>query len=141
MGAVVQHKEKPRRLFTIAAHPRRKLLRVTLQGFFTVEEVGAFARAAQEAVASMGCRTGDWVHICDISEMKLQSQEVAEAFTRVVNQPERRSRKLAIVTGQSPVRMQIKRVLTRPDAGVFKTALEAERWVSESETLEDRMRA
>jgi len=87
LGTVVQHKEKPRRLFTIAAHPRRKLLRVTLQGFFTVEEVGAFARAAQEAVAGMGCRTGDWVHICDISEMKLQSQEVAEAFTRFINNP------------------------------------------------------
>jgi hypothetical protein len=128
-------------VFTIAAHPRRKLLRVALQGFFTVEQVAWFARSAQEAVAGMGCRSGDWVHICDISDMKVQSQEVAEAFTRFINHPERRSRKLAIVTGQSPVRMQIKRVLACSDAGVFKTVMEAERWISESETMEYRMRA
>ena len=116
-------------MFTIVTNSQLKLLRVKLKGFFTVEEVGAFAAAAQKAVADMGCSSGDWLHSCDIGEMALQTQQVAEMFGQFINHPERRSRKLAIITGRSPVRMQIRRLMTRQDAVLFDLQSDADAWL------------
>lgn len=116
-------------VFTVTSQTHRKLLRVKLSGFFTRAEVIAFAAAAQAAVAEMGCESGDWYHLCDASDLKLQSQEVVDAITGFINNPARRSRKLAIVTGKASIRMQIRRVLDRPDAAMFETIEEAERWL------------
>jgi len=116
-------------MFTIVADARLKLLRVRLAGFFSLEEVGSFAEAAQNAVADMGCSSGDWLHSCDISQMPLQAQSVTDAFDLFINHPNRRSQRLAIITGSSPVRMQIRRLLGRSDAALFKTIGEADEWL------------
>jgi hypothetical protein len=117
-------------VFSISTEPSQKLLRVKLTGFFTVEAVAAFARAAQKAVGEMGCASGEYLHLCDVSDLSLQSQNVVPAFERFINSPERRSHKLAIVTGHAAIRMQIRRLLRRSDAAVFTSVADAEQWLA-----------
>jgi len=116
-------------MYKILTHDRLKMLRTTIEGFLTLEELGIFAREAQQAVAAMGCSSGDWVHCCDITKLTLQSRDVAEAVGQFINHPERRSRRLAIVVGSSPARMQARRLLTRCDAAIFENMREAEAWL------------
>ena len=116
-------------MFHIQTYPRLKLLRGKLTGFLTLEEFTAYVATAHQSVAEMGCNSGDWFHACDISGMMLQSQTVAEACSKFLNHPAQRSRRLALITGTSPVRMQVRRLMTRSDAAIFETPREADLWL------------
>ena len=115
--------------FDITIDPARKLLRITLRGFFSAENVGEYLVAKNAALTRLNCRPNQHVTLVDVSASKLQSQDVVRAFQSTIADPRHQSRRIAIVTGSSLARMQVRRLLTRDNAGCFETIEEAEAWL------------
>jgi hypothetical protein len=107
----------------------RRIVRIKLGGFFGAGEVARFAEAQARAYASLPHDSERHLTLCDISDCKIQLQEVVDGFRRLIEDPKRMSRRIAFVTGNSPARMQIRRLATRDNARVFDCAVEAELWL------------
>ena len=114
---------------SIETDPSRDLLVLTLGGFATVDETNGFARAMADAVARLGCEPNQHVTLCDISGMKIQSQDAAQQFGVLLADRRYQSRKIAFVLGSSLARMQLRRLITSRVAECFEDRVTAERWL------------
>ena len=115
-------------MYTVTADPGRKLVTIALRGMLSNEEVAALYREEYDAIRAMGCRLGEHLALVDLTECKLQLQEVATAFQARM-EGRGRARRLALVTGSSLAAMQARRITKRAGARVFPTRAEAESWL------------
>ncbi len=107
----------------------RRIVRIKIGGFFGAGEVACFAEAQARAYARLPHDSERHLTLCDISDCKIQLQEVVDGFRRLIDDPKRMARRIAFVTGSSPARMQIRRMISRDSARVFECAVEAELWL------------
>lgn len=119
--------------YLIDVDQRHCLVRMHLAGFFTAADVEGFTRDQQAAYARLGERVGRHLTLVDVSECKIQTQDVVEAFRRLLTDPARMSRRIAFVTGSSPARMQIRRLIARDSAKFFEATSAAEHWLLEGD--------
>jgi hypothetical protein len=117
---------------SIVVDPVRCIVRASLNGFFSSGDVAGFARDQRGAYAALAGRIGQHVTLVDVSECKIQPQDVVEAFRALLNDPALMSRRIAFVTGSSPARMQIRRLINRDSARFFDDIAAAEAWLAAS---------
>ena len=115
--------------FRIATDDSRCLLRIELGGFFEAADVVALAGERAMAIGRMRCGRNRHVTLCDVSACKIQAQDVTEVFAAMIADPAFQSRRLAIVTGSSLARMQVRRMLQRDGAAYFDDVASAEAWL------------
>ncbi len=120
--------------FSIDVDPARSVVRITLGGFFGAADVTSFAQAQIKAYAALPKTAERHLTLCDISACKIQLQEVVDAFRRLLDDPALMSRRIAFVIGNSPAKMQIRRMVNRDTARAFERAEDAERWLLACET-------
>jgi hypothetical protein len=114
---------------SIQVDPARGLIVLTLGGFATIDETQAFAREMAAAVATLGGTPNQHLTLCDISDLKIQSQETIQSFGALLAGKRYQSRKLAFVLGDSLARMQVRRLITSRVAECFADRAAAERWL------------
>lgn len=120
--------------FTIDVDRPRDLVRVSLSGFFSVDDIARFQAELLQAHSRLGCsREGGPLTINDISSMAIQSQDVVARWGEFLADPAHRSRRLAFVVGSALARMQVQRAIGARDARVFTSAADAERWLFDEE--------
>jgi hypothetical protein len=118
-------------------HPKR-LIYLRMGGVLSVEESHAIAAAKEAAVESLG---PPYVHstLVDVTDLRLQTQEVFGIFTNFVANTKHKSRKIAIVAGEGTARMQFRRVAERAplrqDMRFFTDEDEARDWLDEDAGL------
>ena len=117
--------------FEISIEPRCGLMRVKLGGFFAVADVEALEFEKRAALVRLGMPANQHLTLVDVSECKLQPQDVFGAFQSAIADPRYMSRRIAFVTGSSLARMQVRRMLKRDDAAFFETVEQAETWLFE----------
>lgn len=61
--------------------------------------------------------------------LKIQAQDIVDAFSRVVGHPRFRSQRLAFVTGSSLSRLQTRRLADREGGEFFGAVADAEAWL------------
>lgn len=115
--------------FHISVDPVRAIVRLTISGFFAVDDVEAFAARQRAAYAQLAYRSGEHLTLCDVSDCKIQTQDVFEAFRTLLADESLMSRRIAFVTGISPAKMQIRRIIDRDDARFFDDLASAEAWL------------
>lgn len=115
--------------YSIQVDPLRDLVRIRMSGFFTPEDIEGFLAARRDAHAQLTCRRNAHLTINDLREMKIQSQEIVDAFRAMLAAPEYRSRRLAFIVSSTLARSQLGRALGGRDARCFEDPAEAERWV------------
>ena len=114
-------------MFTIDIDTSRSFVSVRLNGFMDVAEAKAYvARVEAEFVGKIGSRP--YVMMIDTSGAPLQSQAVFETFAAHIGHFPKAQR-IALVTGGSLARMQLRRLLTRDYAEFFDTPAEAMAWL------------
>lgn len=125
--------------FSFKVDPARDLVRITMGGLFTLDDIAAFTEARREAHARLQCPANAHLTLNDLRELKIQPQEVVTAFREMLAAPHYRSRRLAFVLGQTLARNQLSRALASRDARCFDDPISAEAWLlSEGE---ERLRA
>ena len=116
--------------FFIDVDPSRNLIRITMSGFFSPDDVNRFIEARDNAHRQLRCGPNEHLTLVDIRDMHIQSQDVVEAFATLLSKPECRSKRIAFVVTQSLARLQIKRAASGRGAGYFnEDAAAAESWV------------
>ncbi|MDG5487017.1 hypothetical protein NYR55_00040 [Sphingomonas sp. BGYR3] len=112
--------------YSIEIDGQRNLARMTLKGFFNPALLQAFITERNALYARL---SPGHVTLADVREMQIQSQEMVEAFRRMLNDPHVQSRKLAFVTASSLARMQLIRAAEARVARLFESVEAAERWL------------
>jgi hypothetical protein len=118
--------------FNIELDPARKLLFVELSGFYTVADVHRYHAAVHAATARLGGMPSAQRMVCDISGMRIQTQDVVQAFSGVMADPKYKHRKVALVVASTLARMQAQRTTGARDAQFFASREEAEAWLFSS---------
>lgn len=128
--------------FTFTLDRARGLVRISMQGFYTVEDVAAFLDARREALAALGLPRNAHLTLNDLRAMKVQPQDVIQAFQKGLAVPEEKARKLAIIVDAAMARGQANRAINSADTRYFTDLESAEAWLFEAEPLaEERRRA
>lgn len=115
--------------YSFIVDEHRDLVLMTLGGFFAVEEIAAFDHARRRAYRQLRCESNQHVTLIDMRTTAIQSQDAVDAFTRSINDPATKSRRVAFVVSKSLARLQVKRAASRADAAYFATLGEAEIWL------------
>ena len=110
------------------------LLSVQLLGFFSIEQMAVLRTELASAIDRLDRGPGKHMSIYDISECKIQSQDVVNAFRSMSDAKHVGARRLAVVTGGSLMRMQLSRILVGRDTRVFNDKEDARRWLLSPET-------
>jgi len=115
--------------FSFKVDPARDLVRITMAGLFTLEDIAAFAEARREAHEQLQCAPNAHLTLNDLRELKIQPQEVVAAFRDMLAAPYYRSRRLAFVVGKTLARNQLMRAVADRDARCFDDPVSAEAWL------------
>ncbi|MET0307559.1 MAG: hypothetical protein ABW023_02530 [Sphingomonas sp.] len=115
--------------YSINVDPSRDLVRIRMSGFFSPADVEGFIAARREAHGQLTCRRNAHLTLNDLRDMKIQSQEIVDAFRAMLAAPEYRSRRLAFIVSSTLARSQLGRALGGRDARCFEDPAEAERWL------------
>jgi hypothetical protein len=114
--------------FFISADPEKCFTYVILEGFLEPDEIADFAEKFKKAKASLLKGPQHHLTLIDIVAFKIQSQMVAEGFAAMMSDPAIRSQRLAFVAGDSPVRLQLRRML-HENSQIFPDRSSAEDWL------------
>lgn len=116
-------------IFKIEADPVTNLVRHYMAGFFEAADVERYVAARDAAHEKLTCGPHAHVTLVDVRDMKIQPQEIVQAFGSVLANPRYRSRKLAFVFSQSLARKQLVRASEGRSARFFTDITEAEAWL------------
>lgn len=120
--------------FSIEADPTQDLIRIRMAGFFTEADVLEFLAARRDAHAQLRCRLNQHVTLNDLRGMKIQSQEMVDAFRDLLADPLYRSRRLAFVVGPTLARSQLMRAVDGRNVRCFDDIRAAEAWLELGES-------
>ena len=114
-------------MYDIAIADAERLVHVRLGGMMSVEEVDTYmAELGRTMVAHR--LTADYRLIIDVTECPVQTQAMIDRMrTHMAGAP--RAAAIAVVTGSSLAKMQIRRLFQQPYARVVHTLTEARAWV------------
>ena len=119
--------------FTVRADPAKDLVRIKLSGFFTETDICAFFEARAVEHARLTCGPNQHLTLTDLTEMKVQAQDVVGAFRNLLSDPAYRSRRLAFIVNKTLARSQLMRALDGRVARCFEDPVAAEYWVLSSD--------
>jgi hypothetical protein len=115
--------------YSIEVEPTRDLVRIRMGGFFELEDIAGFLEVRRIAHRELTCGRNQHVTINDIRDMKIQSQEIVDAFREMLADPAYRSRRLAFVVSATLARTQVGRALANRRARIFEDFWSAESWL------------
>jgi len=123
-------------MYAISTDPKRRLVTIKIIGLVTAHEVADLYRDEYAAIAQMGCQLGEHYALVDLTECTLQLQDVVAAFQKQMHSPGK-AKRLALFTGNSVARMQVRRITQRDHAQLFASRGEAEAWLFDDTAIAD----
>jgi hypothetical protein len=106
------------------------IIRIKTMGFWTVEEAGCYWRELKDHVEAARRSRGRALTLIDARESKVQSPQVIERLSGiqalVVHLPADR---VAHVPNSTLLQMQVRRMITSPQARAFLSLEDAEAWL------------
>lgn len=126
--------------FSIRADRACGLIRITMCGLLTLDDVEGFYAERARAHDELGLPRNMHMTMNDVRDLKILPQPTLAAFVQMLADPEYHSRKLAFVVGPTLVRAQIARAIgTRPNVACFAEMVEAEEWLLAGELFDARV--
>lgn len=127
--------------FSFETDPRRDLVRIRMAGLFTLGDIARFAEARQRAHAQLLCAPNTHLTLNDLTDLKIQPQEVVAAFGAMLAAPDYRSRRLAFIVPPTLARNQLSRAIGGRDCRCFQDPRAAEAWLLAEEEAPASRRA
>ena len=114
--------------FEVRAEPERNRIHITLEGFASLDDVKQFARDLQQAVDTLPTYRGPHQLLYDVSEAKVQSQDVVQAL-RQLALASPRSSAFALVNASTLAGRQLNRIFSGIDMHVSSNRADAISWL------------
>ena len=115
--------------FHIDTDAASDLLKVTLSGFMSVDEMGLLRWSILAGMDTLHCRRGQHLAMYDVRTCKIQPQNVVAMLRSMSDAKGVAARKIAVVVGDSLMRMQLPRILVGRDARMFDEVPPAIVWL------------
>ena len=113
-------------MFNIEIDKSNNLVEATLAGMMPIEEAAAYAAELKRQFILNKLRS--YVMVIDVSDCPIQSQDLIQSMGQhIASMP--KARALAIVTGSSLARMQVRRLFKQPYARITANIAEGRAWV------------
>lgn len=113
-------------MYRITVDRATEVVEVTLGGMMPPDEVAAYIADVRRTLVANGLR--HYAMVIDVSDCPIQSQDIVRSMgEHMASMP--RARALAIVTGSSLARMQVRRLFKQPYARITATLAEGRDWV------------
>ena len=113
-------------MYRIEVDSQSAVINVTLTGMMTLPEVAAYIAEVRRACVAHKLR--DYAMVIDVRECPIQQQDTIRAMgEHMASMP--KARALAIVTGRSLAKMQIRRLFTQSYARIVETLEQGQAWV------------
>ena len=115
--------------FEIRTQSYRRLLRLKLLGFWSMDDFVALQTALESETAKV--RVGGLPHLMlvDLTDFKIQTQAVLAACQELIGSGANPPEKLALVGGEGLARMQFRRAIVRENMAMFENSSDAEAWL------------
>lgn len=114
-------------MYQISFDPPRQLISVELGGLFSVAEVDHYIAELRSGFLRHHFRAG-YLMLIDTSACRIQPQDVLVSLGgHMASFP--KARRLAVVTGDSLARMQVRRIMKQSYLRIVDTVPEAEQWL------------
>ena len=126
--------------FSFSLDRDRGLVRISMHGFYRIEDVDAFFDARRQAHAALGLPRNAHMTLNDLRGMKVQQQEVIQAFQKGLAAPAEKARKLAIVVDAAMAKAQANRAINSDDTRYFTDLQAAEAWLFAGEPSPEERR-
>lgn len=123
----------------IDIEPSRRLIRMTLGGFFTLDDVRRLDVERRRALSALNCGLNEHLTLCDVVACELSTPEVVAALQSVIGNPMFRSKRCAMVIRGALARLQARRAVQRADVAMFESHPEAEAWLLNAEVAYTRL--
>ena len=114
--------------FEVRAEPERNRIHIALEGFASLDDVKQFARDLQQAVDTLPTYRGPHQLLYDVSEAKVQSQDVVQAL-RQLALASPRSSAFALVNASTLAGRQLNRIFSGIDMHVSSNRADAISWL------------
>lgn len=102
------------------------VINVTLTGMMSIDEVAAYIADIRRACVTNRLR--EYAMVIDVRDCPIQQQDMIRAMgEHMALMP--KAKALAIVTGRSLAKMQIRRLFTQPYARIVDTVEQGQAWV------------
>jgi hypothetical protein len=118
-------------MFTLSFDRSKRLIDIKLSGLLSEAEVGDLRLAVLAAMREHGHRPGTFLALLDHSDCPIQPQAVHGALLRFGRDPAVMPARLAILSGDSPGRMQSRRHEVGCPTRLFDRRSEAVAWLLE----------
>jgi hypothetical protein len=116
------------RNFSVTVDTGRDYIEVELMGFLDPQTASDFNDQYRNAKARLSSDRSRHVTLIDVSQLKIQAQNVVSDFALMLSDPTIQSARLAFVVGGAPVKMQLRRLL-HEQAAMFDTVEDARNWL------------
>jgi hypothetical protein len=114
--------------FSVNVDPLRDYVEVELRGFLDPQTASDFNDEYRIAKARLSANRNRHITLINVSELKIQAQNVVSDFALMLSDSTIQSARLAFVVAEAPVKMQLRRLL-HDHAAMFDTVEEARTWL------------
>jgi hypothetical protein len=117
-------------MYNVVAEVEKSLIKTQLEGFWSQSDFERFMADEQAALAQLRCGPGKHILLCDLTKLNVVSQEMGALIGKELNsEGPRDAAWIAIVITSALLKMQIQRLLTRPNAIIFDNETDAMTWL------------
>jgi len=117
-------------MYGLTVDLERGYFEVKPHGFWTLDTMAAFAGELERTVRRIRATGRTPVSLCDLSDAMVQSQEVIDAFLRMMENPAVRSARVAVYTSAALTKLQAMRASQPHDEfRFFNDKDEARAWL------------
>lgn len=119
-----------RATYSIHSDPDSPFFEMVLSGLFDVATGARLAADRDAALLALRCEPHSHYTLLDVSGCMIQPRDTADLFARIIANPPRRSRRMAMVVGSALARMQVDRLVAgRSEVALFDRRVDALAWL------------
>ena len=116
-------------MYTITTDASQRILTAELSGFFSLDEVAAFARDEQAAARALRRPSESFGLVLNAPDGIAQGQDVITAFAGLMRDMPLKAGRIAFASKSALLRLQVRRIIPAERAAVFEDVADATEWV------------
>ncbi|MBH9537080.1 hypothetical protein [Novosphingopyxis sp. YJ-S2-01] len=123
-------------MYAVEVEQPARIILLNIGAELSTEEAWGLQKAKNDAVESLGPPYADHARLMDVSKLRIQPQEIIQAFVEYSLKTHMPSRRVAIMVGEGTSKMQFRRIVQkeglRDDMQLFSDREEALGWLRDT---------